>query len=140
MTKQGKFPNNIYRVSAKALIMNEQRQVLCVKEGDDSYWSLPGGGIDFGESLRDGLKRELHEEVGFVGDFEMCILGVETFFNMRHDVWKMSVIVKVVPDNFNFSVGEDANEVDYKYPQEFANSIFPDERYIYEYANKVITK
>ena len=139
MIPQGKFPNNVYRVSAKALIMDEQGRVLCVKEGGDSYWSLPGGGVDFGENLREGLSRELYEEVGFVGNFEMDILGVETFFNSRHDVWKMSVVVKVAPDNFNFSIGKDADAADYKDPQEFADSTLPDEQYVYRYGYKDIT-
>lgn len=29
-----------------------------------SYWSTPGGGLDAGESLREGLRREMMEETG----------------------------------------------------------------------------
>ncbi len=130
---QGKLPNTHYRVSAKAVIVRDDGLVLCVKEGGDNYWNLPGGGIDFGENLQEALSRELHEEVGFSGDFSMKILGAETFFAEKRDTWKMNIIVKIVPDNFNFSLGRDADEVAFKSPQEFADSSFPDERYIYEY-------
>ena len=42
------YPNTFYRVSVKALIKNEQDQVLVIKENQDT-WSLPGGGLDHGE-------------------------------------------------------------------------------------------
>jgi 8-oxo-dGTP pyrophosphatase MutT (NUDIX family) len=50
--------------------MDHDRQVLLVHfefETDllpTGLWACPGGGIDPGESLRDGLIRELHEELG----------------------------------------------------------------------------
>lgn len=32
--------------------------------GEVNYWATPGGGLDDGESLQDGLRRELVEETG----------------------------------------------------------------------------
>ncbi len=63
----------------------------------------------------------------------MNMLGCETCFAEKRCTLKMNISVKIGPDNFNFSLGRDADEVAFKSPQEFADSSFPDERYIYEY-------
>jgi 8-oxo-dGTP diphosphatase len=51
-------------VRASALIVRDAR-VLLVRQNrmGESYWLLPGGGVRFGESLHDGLVRELREEL-----------------------------------------------------------------------------
>lgn len=47
------------------LLINEQRQVLVSDEyiRGNYYTKFPGGGLEFGEGLRDGLKREFQEEM-----------------------------------------------------------------------------
>jgi 8-oxo-dGTP diphosphatase len=44
--------------SGGLLMINHQG----IREGD--FWAPPGGGIEFGESIEDGLKREFSEETG----------------------------------------------------------------------------
>ena len=53
----------LYRVATKAMIVHGNK-VLLVKEIPDTWWDFPGGGIDHGESVEDGLVRELQEELG----------------------------------------------------------------------------
>ena len=52
------------RIRVAAIVLNED-QVLLVKhrKGGQSYWMLPGGGVDWGESLTEALVREVGEEV-----------------------------------------------------------------------------
>lgn len=53
----------LYRVSVKAVILKDKK-LLLVKEEDDEFWSIPGGGVDYGENIHGALKRELTEELG----------------------------------------------------------------------------
>ncbi|HSW98936.1 MAG TPA: NUDIX hydrolase [Candidatus Saccharimonadales bacterium] len=53
----------LYRLAVKAFIFHNGK-VLLVREKDDEWWSFPGGGIDYGEDIRQALPRELAEELG----------------------------------------------------------------------------
>lgn len=61
------------RVAAYGLVQRERdRQILLVRLTDRTpspgSWSLPGGGIDYGEHPGEAVIRELHEETGLTGE------------------------------------------------------------------------
>ena len=62
------------RLAAYVLLVDDggadgqERVLLAWWNGEghsDPAWSLPGGGVEFDESVRDGLVREVFEETGF---------------------------------------------------------------------------
>jgi ADP-ribose pyrophosphatase YjhB (NUDIX family) len=56
------------RIRVSAILRWQNRILLCRhQKGERSYWLLPGGGVNSGESLVAALHRELREEVG-LGD------------------------------------------------------------------------
>lgn len=57
------------RVNVRGIIVNDKGELFCQRltardrDGRD-FWCTPGGGLDMGESLLDGLRREMIEETG----------------------------------------------------------------------------
>ena len=65
MTDTRKYPDRPY-VGVGAVIVQDG-QVLIVKRKYDplaGQWSLPGGGVELGETLEDSIVREMLEETG----------------------------------------------------------------------------
>ncbi len=71
---EGEADRRVTRVSAYALCVEDDR-ILLVRIAHGYWsgagkWTLPGGGLDFGEPPRDGALRELTEETGLTGEIE----------------------------------------------------------------------
>jgi 8-oxo-dGTP pyrophosphatase MutT (NUDIX family) len=112
------------RQAARAVVMDPSRRVLLVHfdfvipldptvstddENDtpmwsDGLWACPGGGLDGGESIEQGLRRELREELGLVvgeGDTGSPIWVKEHHFPMgRWDGLHDTYFLIEVPDTF----------------------------------------
>jgi ADP-ribose pyrophosphatase YjhB (NUDIX family) len=65
------------RVAAYAIVRDERdRLLLChvhPSMGVGDVWTLPGGGLEFGEAPADAVLRELEEETGFVGEVDHLV-------------------------------------------------------------------
>lgn len=81
-----------FNVRVYGLLINERREVLISDECLRGYafTKFPGGGLEFGEGLADGLKREFEEELGkavevgelfYVNDFYL-----HSAFNENHQL------------------------------------------------------
>ena len=54
----------VIRPGASAAVFNERGEILLQKRADNGFWSMPGGGVDPGESVQQGVLREVREETG----------------------------------------------------------------------------
>jgi len=54
----------IFVPGVRALIINDEGEVLLQKRLDTRCWGLPGGAVELGETALDALKREVLEETG----------------------------------------------------------------------------
>jgi 8-oxo-dGTP diphosphatase len=75
--------NKITRVSAYGIINDGERRILLCRlspivEHLAGKWTLPGGGIDFGEDPVDAVVREVKEETGLRVSFVGNLLDVDS--------------------------------------------------------------
>lgn len=92
---------NHISIRVYGLLINEQRQVLVSDEyiRGHYYTKFPGGGLEFGEGLREGLIREFQEELQLNVEVTDHIYTTDFFqrsaFNPNHQI--LSVYYHVNP-------------------------------------------
>ena len=66
-------------IRVAGLLIHEGSILMVEKgRGDERYWLLPGGGVQFGETLSDALRRELREELGMRVGVQRLVAIVES--------------------------------------------------------------
>lgn len=74
--------------SSHAVIFKGNKALLVQRSHEDEWmpgkWSFPGGELDKGESLEEGLKREIHEETGLTVELEDLHYLPEISYKKKH--------------------------------------------------------
>ena len=65
-----------HSVSISGIVSDDHGRVLLIRRRDNQRWEPPGGILELGESIHDGLRREVREETGL----EIEPLGVFEIF------------------------------------------------------------
>jgi 8-oxo-dGTP diphosphatase len=76
-------PSAKHSVSVAAAVVNREGQLLGVRRRDNGRWEPPGGVLELGETIHDGLVREVLEETGLVIEPDY-LTGV--YKNMRRGI------------------------------------------------------
>jgi ADP-ribose pyrophosphatase YjhB (NUDIX family) len=53
-----------HSVSVAGIVVDPAGRALLIRRRDNSHWEPPGGVLELGESIQDGLRREVKEETG----------------------------------------------------------------------------
>lgn len=115
------IPNGCYRVSIKGLILDETCTKFLVILEDNGWWELPGGGLEWGESVESCLKRELHEEMGLtVIEINPCPSYYLIGKNMK-DTWCINLIFETKVNDLLFLPSEECREIRFVSPEEVAS-------------------
>ena len=67
--------------SVVAVVSDSADKILMIHKTDNDKWALPGGGHEFGESIRETVIREVFEETGYHVEVD-DVTGIYT--NPRH--------------------------------------------------------
>ena len=112
------IPKTFYRVSVKALILDETRKKFLVVLENNGWWELPGGGLDWPEKPEECLKREIKEEMGLivteVSPNPSYLLVGENMKGKR----SVNVVFEVKVKDFNFIPSDECREMKFISPEE----------------------
>jgi 8-oxo-dGTP pyrophosphatase MutT (NUDIX family) len=73
-------PNSLVP-AASAVVTNDRGEILMQRRVDNNFWALPGGAMDFGETIVQTAEREVREETGLNVEVDRI---VGTFSDPRH--------------------------------------------------------
>lgn len=100
--------NCFYRISVKALILNDERDKFLITLEENGKWELPGGGLDWGVSPQLDLPREIKEEMGlevtWVADHPCYFFPFQT---QTKKIWAANVFYEATVNNLNFTPSDE---------------------------------
>ena len=79
---------SFFEITVKAVILNDKDEVLLIKRPEKDHhgagkWDLPGGKLEAGEYIQEGLNREIKEETGLESETETILLADD--FGKKYD-------------------------------------------------------
>jgi len=108
-------PNCFYRISIKALVLNESRDKFLITKEDNGKWELPGGGLDWGETPHSDLPRELKEEMGLTANW--IAKHPSYFLTVPHatkpGLWVCNVLYETELENYDFTPSDECVAIDW---------------------------
>jgi ADP-ribose pyrophosphatase YjhB (NUDIX family) len=106
------IPERFYRVSAKALILNETRDKFLICKEDTGKWELPGGGLEWGETPQACITREIQEEMGLLVTH---VTSQPAYFitgqSANKKIWVVNVLYETTVADLNYTPSEECVEI-----------------------------
>lgn len=94
-----------FHITVKGIVVFKQKVLLMkrIRPSSDGlgYWELPGGGLEYGETPNEALKRELKEETGLTID---VVKPAYTFTKIRKDYQTVGIGYLASTDDDHVSI------------------------------------
>ncbi|HEX9056910.1 MAG TPA: NUDIX hydrolase [Ktedonobacterales bacterium] len=114
-----------FRIGAFAII-ERNGLVLLARRRDIGWWNLPGGGVEKGESVDEGLLREVREEV--CADVSVVRL-VGVYSKPQKDEVVLTFLCRLLPGQEDaLDVSDEVSEVGWFSPTELPEHLLPKHR------------
>ncbi|MFD7830243.1 NUDIX hydrolase [Kitasatospora sp. NPDC059803] len=95
-------------MSVAGVVVREDGRVLAIRRADNGAWEPPGGVLELGEGIEDGVCREVYEETGILAGVER-LTGV--YKNLRRGV--VALVFRCRPEGGQVRLSDESVEVDW---------------------------
>ncbi|MEV7935579.1 NUDIX domain-containing protein [Kitasatospora sp. NPDC088264] len=95
-------------MSVAGVVVREDGRVLAIRRADNGAWEPPGGVLELGEGIEDGVCREVYEETGIHAGVER-LTGV--YKNLRRGV--VALVFRCRPEGGQVRLSDESVEVDW---------------------------
>jgi ADP-ribose pyrophosphatase YjhB (NUDIX family) len=113
-----------FRIAVCAVIEREGSYLLA-RRSDIGWWNLPGGGLEYEETVEEGLAREVREEIG--AEIEIArLVGVYSKPRKREVV--LSFLCHLATEGPEPRTSEEVAEVAWFLPDAFPPQLLPKHR------------
>lgn len=107
-----------HSVSVAGVAVREDGRILVIKRRDNGEWQAPGGVLEAGETIAEGLRREVREETGVHVEPEQ-LTGV--YKNMKLGV--MALVFRCRVTGGEATETAEAAAVDWRSPEDVTNQM-----------------
>lgn len=130
--------NNKWQVCICGAIKCADEYLMVKRSLDDEdcagFWEMPSGKLDFRETVEQGLRREIFEEVGIdISCFEKKIIGISEYSSKKTEGTKYSV-------QLNYVIEVPTKELPIRLSKEHTNYVWAtrDSEYVDEFIEEII--
>ena len=117
-------PPPAFRIAVSAVIERDGRYLLA-RRSDIPWWNLPGGGLEYGETVDEGLAREVREEIGAALEI-VRLVGVYSKPQKREVV--LSFLCRLPEDSPEPGTSDEVSKVAWFLPAELPADLLPKHR------------
>ncbi|MEV7175992.1 NUDIX domain-containing protein [Kitasatospora sp. NPDC093679] len=108
----------LHSVSVAGVVVRADGRILAIRRADNGTWEPPGGVLELGETVEEGVCREVFEETGIRVHVER-LTGV--YKNMTRGV--VALVFRCRPEGGQEQLSEESTAVDWLTPDEVRASM-----------------